>query len=149
MPVRAINHRPQFMVMIRKIGDHSVSVGAMGNRTDTDMSNMEILALNEFGSPLKNIPPRPVIRPAIEQSRESLAPLVAQAYTAMLQGEDTDTELRLIGQTMVSALRRAFAGPFVPLAANTLQNRRAHGIISTSPLKATMRLYKSIGYRIK
>jgi hypothetical protein len=77
---------------LKKLENTQVLVGIpeeSGARKDGDgVTNAELLYIHTHGSPINNIPPRPVIEPAIEDDREIIGTLLGDAAKAAADGDD-------------------------------------------------------------
>jgi hypothetical protein len=84
-----------------------------------------VAAIQEYGSPTNNIPPRPFIRPAISQSQGDWARIIADGSRLVVRGQQSvDGVLGLAGaqaQADIQAQIEATSSP--PLKASTLRAR--------------------------
>ena len=108
------------------------------------LNNAEIGYVQEFGATIEgangqafSIPPRPHLRPGIEDARDKLAKALEKGVMGALRGDvgAADKALHtsgLIGQNSVR--NKITEGPFVPLAPMTLSKRRARGRTGDKPL---------------
>ena len=104
--------------------------------------------LHTHGSPLYQIPPRPIIEPAIEaaDNKEAIAKELKQAAEAALAGKPggTRTHLRMAGMEAQNRTRAWFTDPrngWAPNAPSTIRRKK-----SDRPLIDTQQLRKSITY---
>jgi hypothetical protein len=119
--------------------------------TKSVINNAELLFIHTNGSPLRHIPARPVIEPAIEDSTNK-ALIVAQlelAAQAAVEGrKDQVTRLlKLAGTVAEVAVRGWFTNPKNHWAPNVPSTIRAKG--SDKPLIDTGELRKSITYVVE
>lgn len=56
----------------------------------TGINNADLLFILEHGSPVKNIPPRPLLKPVIEKHRPEIEKVFIKVYNALVNG-DTNT----------------------------------------------------------
>lgn len=121
-------------------------------RKDGDETNAEIGYLHEHGSPARNIPARPFLKPGVEQAAQKCADVLGKfAKTAFNNPDDIDKGLNaagLIAQTSVK--KRIISGEgFAPLSARTLAERKRSGAKGTKPLIRTAQLLNSITYVVR
>jgi hypothetical protein len=98
------------------------------------------------GSPVKNIPPRPVIEPAIETSRPAIVSELGQAMAAVFAQEPTQARAHLEAAGIVgrNAAIRWFTDPrngWPPNAPSTIARKG-----SDRPLIDTGQLRRAITY---
>lgn len=102
------------------------------------------LFLQSHGSPLWHSPPRPVIEPAIQNSKEILAKQLKKVLTVALNGEDPSQELEKTGMLGQNIARDWFTNPANNWPANAQSTIDAKG--SDNPLIDEGELRKSITY---
>ena len=112
-------------------------------------SKAHSLYLKEHGSPLLNIPPRPVLEPAIENSKEIIAQQLKEVSVSALNMNISETEANLhkVGMLAQSAAQNWFENPknnWVPNAKSTIKKKG-----SNIPLVDTNELRKSITYVLR
>lgn len=116
-----------------------------------NISNAQLLYIHSKGSPLRNIPARPVLEPAIEAkgNREGIAAELAKAVQASLHGNDEDVTryLKRAGLSASNAAKRWFTDSRNNWAPNAPATIRAKG--SDQPLIDTGALRQAITYVIK
>lgn len=107
------------------------------------------LYVQTHGSPAYSIPPRPVLQPAIKNSRTVIGKQIAGAYRAAMHGDMTGAErgLELAGTVAQNAARAWFDNPKNKWPPNSAQTIKAKG--SDSPLIDTGEMRKSITYVIR
>jgi hypothetical protein len=118
----------------------------------TVATNALIGYVMEYGSPAKNIPPRPFLHPGIMNARMDIEKHMKKAGQLALHGkkDEIDQELEKIGLiAQVSVQKKIVEGPFEPLKAATLAARRRRGRTGISPLLDTGQLRRAISYVIK
>lgn len=126
--------------LLNKVDGASVSVGWF----DGDIAT--IAAVQEFGSPKRNIPPRPAVRQAFENHRGELAALQAKIARALVEGKLTEARaMQLLGMWAVGAIKATITseGKFAPLAPATI---RAKG--TAKPLIDTGQLVASVTFQV-
>lgn len=102
------------------------------------------LFLHEHGSPLWQIPPRPVLEPAISHSKDLIAKQLRQAVLAALNGQDPTQELQKAGQLGVNAAKDWFTNPLNQWPANAPSTIKQKG--SDRPNVDTGNLRNSITF---
>lgn len=107
------------------------------------------LYVQTHGSPAYAVPPRPVLQPAIKDSRTAIGKQVAGAYRAAMHGDMAGAErgLELAGMVAQNAARAWFENPKNKWAPNSARTIKAKG--SDSPLIDTGEMRKSITYVIR
>ena len=97
---------------------YEILVGIPENRTERnegEMNNASLLYLHSKGSPLHNLPARPVLEPAIEESsnRGKLDAGLAQAMRFMLKGNKDGyvSQLNRVGLMASSMCKEWFTNP--------------------------------------
>ena len=121
---------------IQALTKSRVLVGIPGDakaRKDTkEPPNFVLGYINEFGEPSLNIPARPFLFPGVKLARARIIAIAkAGGKTAtQLNSQVNIAEETLIkmGETAATSVRKRIVdGPFVPLAASTLQARARKG----------------------
>ncbi|EJP32313.1 hypothetical protein HMPREF1147_1333 [Selenomonas sp. FOBRC9] len=107
------------------------------------------LYVQTHGSPAYAIPPRPVLQPAIKDSREAIGKQIAVAYRAAMHGDmaGSERELSAAGEIAVKAAQSWFDNPKNKWPPNSERTIKAKG--SDSPLIDTDAMRKSITYVIR
>lgn len=111
------------------------------------VSNAELMFIHTNGSPLKGIPARPVIEPAIEQNTERIAELLKSAAIAALDGNMSGAHsgLEKAGQHGENAVKEYFtSGNLTPNKPATIKRKG-----SDRPLIDTGALRQSITHVVK
>jgi len=135
---------------------HEVCIGIpenTANRNDekgTPINNAELLFIHTNGSPAKKIPPRPVLKPAIEKNHEQISVQLKKAVDAAVQGRQRDIlpALKMAGTEGQNAARDYFTDPtneWAPNKPETVKRKRD----STRPLIDTDEMRKSITYVVR
>lgn len=102
------------------------------------------LYLQSHGSPLWHSPPRPVIEPAIEKNKDSIAKQLRKVVETALDGQDPENELQKAGMLGQNIARAWFTDPANGWAPNSPVTEEAKG--SDKPLIDTGELRKAITY---
>lgn len=122
---------------------------AMQKDLDGDMpySKAHELYVHEHGSPLHQVPPRPVLLPSLEYNKEYIAELMKDALVNVLDGKDAKQELSKVGIEGQNIAKDWFTSPnnnWAPNAESTIKAKD-----SDRPLIDTGELRKSISFVIK
>ena len=120
---------------------------------DSPIGNAAIGYIQENGSPVNNIPPRPFLVPGVQSVADRCAELMGAGAAEMLDGgaaaiEKANNKAGLTAQAAVKNTLRAGEG-FPPLAPATLAARERAGFTGTKPLIRTAQLLNSITYVIR
>lgn len=112
-------------------------------------SKAHSMYIQEHGSPLFRVPPRPVLEPAIEDSKEIIAEELKQANISALDRNPTQVEAHLnkAGMIAQSAAQNWFENPkngWPPNAESTIKKKG-----SDVPLVDTNEFRKSITYVLR
>ncbi|BDR73335.1 hypothetical protein K144316041_20430 [Clostridium tetani] len=113
----------------------------------TPYSKAHEMYVHENGSPLWNSPPRPVLEPAIDNSKEVIAKHMKKVVETVLDGNNPDVELEKVGTIGQNAARDWFTNPSNNWPANSEDTIRRKG--SDRPLIDKGQLRKSIIFTIK
>jgi phage gpG-like protein len=129
-----------------------IGIPASAPPRDGEETNAAIGFLHEHGSPVRNIPARPFLKPGMEQAAKKCAEVLGKfAKSAFDNPSDIDKGLSaagLIAQTSVK--KRIVSGEgFAPLSDRTLAERAAKGAKGTKPLIRTGQLLNSITYVVR
>lgn len=123
----------------------------MQKNTDAGMkySAAHSLYVQTHGSPAYAIPPRPVLEPAIKDSKAVIGKQIAGAYRAAIHGDMSGAErgLELAGMAAQNAARGWFDNPKNKWPPNSARTIKAKG--SNSPLIDTGEMRKAITYVIR
>lgn len=68
------------------------SFSAKNSRDDTKLTNAQIGYINEFGSPAKNIPARPFLRPGVKEQQPEISKKFKAAGRAATKGDIAEIE---------------------------------------------------------
>lgn len=115
------------------------------------VNNAELLFLHDQGSPARNIPPRPVLRPAINEAetREKIETLMKDAaVSALVMGDKAGCEINFEKAGMIArdACKRWITdgGHLAPNAPMTIARKH-----SSKPLIDTASMLNSITYAVR
>ena len=118
-------------------------------REQNGITNAELLYIHTNGSPANNIPPRPIVDPAIQDSKEEIGTLLKEAILKALEG-DTDgamAGMERAGTQGENAVKGWFTNPKNNWAENAESTKKRKG--SSKPLIDTGQLRKSITHVVK
>jgi hypothetical protein len=105
------------------------------------------LFLHTHGSPLWHSPPRPVIEPAIEHSKEAIAKQLQKAAKTALDGQNPTPELQKAGMLGQNIARGWFTSPDNGWAPNAPATVEMKG--SDKPLIDSGEMRKAITYVVR
>lgn len=113
--------------LLDDIGAMEVYVGIPEDRAprkgEGEISNAQLMYIHTHGSPVRNIPPRPVIEPAIEAqgNKGPIADELAKAAKEVLNGNPSEAvrHLEKAGMTGMNSARAWFEDPRNNWAPNT------------------------------
>lgn len=146
----------QALASISELVKKDVLVGipdsAPERRDETPLSNAQIGYIQEFGSPINNIPERPFLIPGVENARPEVLEEFRGGAKAALDGNTSQVERSLVraGIQAQNAVRAKIQdGPFLPLKPTTLAARRRRGRTGDKPLLDTGQLRNSVTFVIR
>lgn len=118
------------------------------DRSDGPIGNAGLGYINEFGSPLQNIPARPFLQPGVKAVEEKVAQFMIQPLTSNVT---VDQAFNRAGLTAAASAKKQITSQagFAPLAASTLAARKRKGFDGTKALIQTGQLLNSITYVIR
>lgn len=103
--------------------------------------------IREHGSFAYQVPPRPIIEPAIENSKEGIGELLGIAAKQSVEGNDTQDALKNVGQEAQQDVQNWFTDAkngWAPNAPSTIKRKK-----SDKPLLDTEMLQKSITFVVR
>lgn len=111
-----------------------------------DVNNAELLFIHTNGSPIKNIPPRPVVEPAIQapDNKAAIENEIKASLKANLAGDKEEAEKRMLRAALAgqNAARKWFTDPrnnWAPNAPATIANKGSdRPLIDTGALRAAI-----------
>src|ERR1017187_7884756 len=93
------------------------------------INNAALLWIHAHGSPLKHIPARPVLEPAVEKNKEIITPHLAEASKAILDRDPmkAERELKLAGTIAANAAKRyvMVGSNLAPNAPSTIKRKKS------------------------
>ena len=118
-------------------------------REQNDITNAELLYIHTNGSPANNIPPRPIVEPAIQDSKEEIGTLLKEAILKALEGDTGGAiaGMEKAGTQGENAVKGWFTNPKNGWAENAESTKKRKG--SSKPLIDTGQLRKSITHVVK
>lgn len=143
--------------IVKKFRRDAVLVGIPAEdtqRKDGDpINNSTLLAINEFGSPINNIPARPVMAIGIKNAQDEIAEQFKQAAkNALSKGLSAlSTYYNRVGIIASNSVKKAINAQegFDPPSEATLAARKAKGFSGTKALIVTGQMRNSITYVVK
>lgn len=136
---------------LQELAKKDVLVGvpeASSNRKDSnEVTNAELVYMHTHGSPLWNLPPRPIIEPAIEANKEEIGGLLREALTNALDGRPFEVALKKAGMKGQNVVRAWFVDPRNGWAPNSPVTIARKG--SERPLIDTGEMRKAITYIVR
>lgn len=112
------------------------------SRKGEEITNAELMFIHTNGSPMRNIPPRPTIEPAIEENEEQIAELLKQAALTVFDGRGNGyhTTMDQAGAFAENAVITKFgSGDLAPLSEKTVLRKGSSApLIDTGALKAAV-----------
>ncbi len=145
-----------FEDVIRKFRKDKVLVGIPeeeNSRSDGEIGNAALLAINNFGSSANNIPPRPVMEIGIRKAQDEIAAEFRRAAVQALTGgapavSAAYTRAGIIASNSVKKAindQIGFPGP----ADSTLASRESAGFKGTKALIVTAQMRNAITYIVQ
>lgn len=125
----------KFNTLIKKFKQDAVLVGIPAtdsSREDGQISNAALLAINNFGSPINNIPPRPVMAIGIKRAQDDIAEEFANAF-------------RRVFDQGIPALLQYYSRAGI-IASNSIKRVINDQIDIPGPSPATLAARKSAGF---
>ncbi len=119
----------KLMTDLNRIRNSDVLVGIPAPTTlrkNDPINNASLLFIHTKGSPLRNIPPRPVLEPGIEGARALIVPHLGASAQAIARGHahQAEQELRRVGTIAANAVKRYFTeGALAPNAPSTIARK--------------------------
>ena len=158
--VEGIDNWQKLQEQLKFIAENEVYIGISDATTvreeeeTKEVTNAELLFIHTNGSPVNNIPPRPVIEPAIKEDRARLSSMMKKAAQLVFNGnkEEAMSQLKKVGMRGQNVSRAWFVNPqngWPPNSERVAARKRAKGAENPRPLIDTGELRKSITYFIK
>lgn len=154
--VEAANRMNVLIKTLKFMKENYVLVGIPQKKTKREkeaITNAELLFIHTFGSPINNVPARPVIEPAIKDDRERLSKMLKASALLYMQGKETEAmdQLKLTGMRCQNVCRAWFTNTknnWPPNSPAVASEKRRKGSTDPRPLIDTGELRKSITYVI-
>lgn len=151
----------QFNDIVKKFKNEDVLVGIPAADSERKseqgspqmITNAALLAINEFGSPLNNIPPRPVMKIGIKNAQEEIASqfetMTKNIFKTM--GGSLDIYFNRIGIIASNSIKKAINSQedIDPPSEATLAARAAKGFKGTKALIVTGQMRNAITYVLR
>lgn len=146
----------EFKKLIERYKNDEVLVGIPRAETEREgepIGNAAILAINEFGSPNNNIPPRPVMAIGIRNAQQAIADEFKKAVQLSLKKGLSSlsvyyNRVGIIASNSVKKVINSQLGIDAPSEA-TLEARKSQGFKGTKALIVTGQLRNAITYVVK
>lgn len=147
----------EFNETIAKFKRDAVLVGIpeeeAGRKTDELINNATLLAINNFGSPVNNIPPRPVMAIGIKKAQDEIAEQFKLAVQkSFSEGIDAlpiyYNRAGIIASNSIKKVINAQEG-IEPPSESTLVARKAAGFTGKKALIVTGQMRNAITYVVK
>lgn len=112
------------------------------------INNADLLAILEHGSPVKNIPPRELLKPVIEKHRPEIEKVFLRVYNALINNRPdvADFEMEKLAQRIEMWGKKYFVedNGWAPNSPGTIkQKKSSRPMIDTGNLRASIRgIYK-------
>ncbi|WP_435638244.1 hypothetical protein [Carnimonas bestiolae] len=155
------DHSAQVLSALKKATSKEVLVGIPSTANDRDdgskITNSQIGYINEFGSPIHNIPARPHLIPGILSTRNTWVGLLRKLpFTTGTNAEIRQT-LEQVGETAASGVRSYIRhAEFTPLSPATIEarlrrtsSRKGNNESNPRPLVDTGEYSRSITYVVE
>jgi hypothetical protein len=129
-----------------------VGITGKDERTDTDLTNSDLMIIHEYGAFEKNIPARPVLYPVLDQQSNYIKNSLWETVQYALRGQYdyVDKQLDYLGRYLVDKIKeRILAHIPPPLKPKTIKARQRSGNFGIIPLYDTKQLINSFGYKIE
>lgn len=122
-------------------------------REGEEITNAELLFIHTNGSPVNNIPARPVIEPAIKYNKDRISEMLRKSAQAFIDGSRIKAyeQLERVGIYAQNICRGWFTNPnngWPPNSPSVIKVKMKKGATEPRPLIDTGELRKSITYVI-
>lgn len=149
--VKQIDKTNEIEKSLRELKNKSVLVGIPEEKAtrpeDRTINNAELAYIHTNGSPIRGIPARPFIQPAIEKNSTPIGAQLGEAIKKTLTGGDSEPSLRKAGIIGQNVSRGWFTNPDNGWAPNTPRTIAKKG--SDKPLIDTAEMRKSITFVVR
>lgn len=138
---------------LQSIKESDVLIGIPASTTerksDEEINNASLLYLHTNGSPINNIPARPVLEPSIKANKGIITPHLGNAAAAALRGrpDQAQSEMNIAGSVAANGAKKWFTDPrnnWPPDAPSTVE---AKG--SDKPLIDTAAMRRAITFVVR
>lgn len=136
---------------LKDSGQPTLSVGFLGNETYPNGKQVgDVARKNEFGDVGQNQPPRPFMRPAMDNASSNAADLIGKGIAQSISSDKPLNEiLNELGQYSAAEVIVAIKNVHDPeLAPRTIRERRKRGNMSVKPLEDTHMMINSVNYEV-
>lgn len=156
--IERVETKNQFEIIKKFVENNELYVGipqeTSSRKEDNEITNAEILFIQTYGSPVNNIPPRPVIEPAIENDRDRISKMMHQALKIAISGDSQGAvdQLKKVGMLAQNKCRAWFLDErnnWPPNAPSVIRRKMKKGSTDPKPLIDTGEMRKSITYFVK
>lgn len=136
---------PQETVNIRKIWtDKSHTKRKTVNPESLKINNAVLLSIMEHGSPVKNIPPRELLRPVVKKHEAKIREIFNKIYMCLLEGNEVgaDKQMDILAQRMQRWAHAYFVedNGWAPNAPSTIKAKGSDKpLIDTGSLRQSIR----------
>lgn len=150
---KIIDRVPEVLAAVQRLTTAQVLVGvppAKGPRRQGQVTNATLAYIHENGSPARNIPARPFIRPGIRRVRAELIRIMRQGAQDAVRGKRVDATMILnrVGMKARNAVVEEITSPqppFVPLKPATIRARLRRTNAGRRQLQAMEKMARATG----
>lgn len=160
--IKVTDFTADFNAVIKRFKNDQVLVGIPAEKTErsddksddkSGITNAALLAINNFGSPAQNIPPRPVMAIGIANAQDEIADQFAlAAKNALKDGVSAVTKYYnragIIASNSIKKAINSQEGIEAP-AESTIKSRESKGFKGTKALIVTGQMRNAITYVVK
>lgn len=136
---------------LKNIENATLNVGWFDAKYEDGTPVSLVAMVQEFGSPEKNIPPRPFMRPAKMEHAQEWKEQFEKAAKNLHKGRKSEEDImNELGDQIISDIRQSIVDVnFPPLKLETLKARRRKGNYSEKPLIDTKRMFDTLEKRVE
>ncbi|MGV3346410.1 hypothetical protein ACGVWS_11965 [Enterobacteriaceae bacterium LUAb1] len=130
-----------------ELSSKQVKVGFIDGATYPDGTSVAMVAaINEYGNPANNQPPRPFFRNAVSEKQKDWSDTVSRGLRA---GKSVDTVLEAVGAQVQGDVQESISELMEPaLSPTTISMRRSRGNVSVKPLVDTRVMIGDVNYEV-
>lgn len=156
--IEKVSDKNQYKKLLEFVKNNELYVGipqeTSSRKEDKEITNAELLFIQTYGSPVNNIPPRPVIEPAIENNRDRISKMMHEALKIAMSGDSQGAvdQLKKVGMFAQNKCRAWFLDErngWPPNAPSVIRRKIKKGSTDPKPLIDTGEMRKSITYFVK